>query len=70
MNYWFRGISKWLPMVITLLALFWIVSYLIDRKKFESPVTKDIDAQSIRGESFQSEDDTNKSSSENILISI
>ena len=63
MNYWLRGISKWLPMVITLLALFWIVSYLIDRKKFESPITKDIDSEGIREEIFPSENDTNKSSS-------
>ena len=36
MNYWVRGASKWLPMVVTILILLWALSYLVDRKTFQN----------------------------------
>ena len=36
MNYWVRGASKWLPMVVTILILLWALSSLVDRKTFQN----------------------------------
>ena len=36
MNYWVRGASKWLPMVVTVVVLLWALGLLVDRKTFEN----------------------------------
>lgn len=36
MNYWVRGASKWLPMVVTIVLLLWVLGLVVDRKTFEN----------------------------------
>ena len=56
MNYWVRGASKWLPMVVTLVLLLWVLGLVVDRKTFEnaSPV-KPLDSLPSKEESLVAE---------------